>query len=189
MPTVTIQKILDTLNTLKATISVDDDRLVLHAAKGTISEELKAELAANKRDMIVYLQSLQTTESEAPLPDSPDRVYPLSFPQQRLWFLAQALQESVVFNLPILMDIRGPIDFSILSDCLIDLGNRHEAFRTRFVLKQGIPTQVISGKTDLRPEWIDLSLLDESAGEEQSRRIMAERIQRPFSFEHPPLAR
>ncbi|HEX6554198.1 MAG TPA: amino acid adenylation domain-containing protein, partial [Ktedonobacteraceae bacterium] len=71
------------------------------------------------------------------------RDLPLSFAQQRLWFLEQWEPESPLYNLPLALRLRGPLEVAILEQSLSEILRRHEALRTSFAIKEGQAVQVI----------------------------------------------
>ena len=68
---------------------------------------------------------------------------PLSFAQQRLWFLDRLLPNKATYNIPALWRLRGQLDALALERSLNAVVARHEALRTRFVLGSDEPVQVI----------------------------------------------
>src|SRR5271163_1222247 len=64
---------------------------------------------------------------------SPDRPIPLSFAQERLWFLDQLQPASSTYNLPIVMRASGTLDVDLLRRSLSEIVRRHEVLRTRFI--------------------------------------------------------
>ncbi|PZH16174.1 non-ribosomal peptide synthetase [Streptomyces sp. NTH33] len=77
------------------------------------------------------------------VPRSPDQPLPLSFAQQRLWFLAQLEGTSAHYNIPMAMRLHGPLDRAALRRALKELVLRHEALRTRFEDRDGVPHQCV----------------------------------------------
>ncbi|GAA5207395.1 amino acid adenylation domain-containing protein [Streptomyces thinghirensis] len=110
-------------------------------------------LPANKqRALIAMLKKqgvdLSALEAIGPRPHTADEPVPLSFAQQRLWFLAQLDGTSAYYNIPMAMRLSGPLDRSALLRALETIVQRHEALRTRFVERDGVPYQEIGDGRD-----------------------------------------
>ena len=73
-----------------------------------------------------------------------DRPLPLSFAQQRLWFLDQLEGPSATYNLPSALDLRGSLDEVALRSALAEIVRRHEALRTCLITQEGEPLQLIT---------------------------------------------
>ena len=72
-----------------------------------------------------------------------DEALPLSFAQQRLWFLAQLEPENAFYNSPLAVRLKGELNLGALEQTFEELLERHEVLRTSFVTEQGKPRQVI----------------------------------------------
>ncbi|HLX50896.1 MAG TPA: amino acid adenylation domain-containing protein, partial [Streptosporangiaceae bacterium] len=81
----------------------------------------------------------------------PDRL-PLSFAQQRLWFLEQFYGAGTVYNLPLAWRLAGPLDAGALRAALGDVVARHESLRTMFVVADGQPCQQVVGAGQAREQ-------------------------------------
>jgi amino acid adenylation domain-containing protein len=115
---------------------------------------------------------------------------PLSFAQQRLWFLARLEPESTVYNVPGVARLRGDLDTGCLQASLDAVARRQEALRTTFALAGGQPVQRIAPEGSLPLVQIDLSGLDEEDEERgaELRRTIESLLRRPFDLERGPLA-
>ncbi|NPD22374.1 non-ribosomal peptide synthase/polyketide synthase, partial [Corallococcus exiguus] len=113
---------------------------------------------------------------------------PLSFAQQRLWFIDQLLPGASTYNVPSILHLEGELHFEAVRRALTELVRRHEALRTSFPSHQGQPFQRIASPTDLPLPIVDLSSLGEAALEE-ARRLASTEAQRPFDLANGPLVR
>src|ERR1051325_3705693 len=86
-------------------------------------------------------------------------VFPVSFAQQRLWFLDQLAPGSPFYNLPQVISIKGNLNVDALQRTLKEIVNRHEALRTTFSAGADGPTQVVAKTATITVPVIDLSSL------------------------------
>ncbi|HEV7515515.1 MAG TPA: amino acid adenylation domain-containing protein, partial [Thermoanaerobaculia bacterium] len=117
---------------------------------------------------------------------------PLSFAQQRLWFLDRLQPGSSVYNIPLPVRITGRLCASTLGRCLAEIERRHEALRSVFVLgEDGTPVQVVRPPVFTLP-LVDLTGLGPAAAESLAlgpSGLMNDDGGRPFDLEHGPLWR
>uniref|UniRef100_UPI0013D50505 non-ribosomal peptide synthetase n=1 Tax=Myxococcus vastator TaxID=2709664 RepID=UPI0013D50505 len=114
---------------------------------------------------------------------------PLSFAQQRLWFLAQLDPANTSYNLWAPVRVAGALDVGALARSFEALVRRHEALRTTFRAEGGSPVQVISAETQVPLEVVDLSGLPEGEREAAAKARTEAEVGRPFQLEQGPLLR
>src|SRR5260370_21891399 len=102
---------------------------------------------------------------------------PLSFAQQRLWFIAQLEGPSAVYNLPVALRLEGDLDTGALEAALGDVIARHEVLRTVFPAADGQPQQRV-----LSPEDAGWRLETAGVVEEDLPRAVAETTAGPFGL-------
>ena len=86
-------------------------------------------------------------------------VVPLSFAQQRLWFIDQLQGPSAIYNMAVALRLAGRLDADALGAALADVVGRHESLRTLFVAPEGVPQQVVVPveRVDLGWQVVDAS--------------------------------
>jgi amino acid adenylation domain-containing protein/non-ribosomal peptide synthase protein (TIGR01720 family) len=109
-------------------------------------------------------------------------LFPTSFAQQRLWFLAQLEPENAFYNSPLVVRLKGELRLDALEQTFGELMRRHEVLRTSFVTEQGKPRQMVSPVETLPLEVVELS-------EEEVREFAAREAARPFDLSRGPLLR
>ena len=114
---------------------------------------------------------------------------PLSFAQQRLWFLDQLEPDSPFYNLPDTVRLSGPLDIALLDQCVNEIVRRHETLRTAFQTVDGKPLQRVIPDLTIPLPIIDLQLLPEEARDAEASRWIDLSTQQPFDLAHPPLLR
>jgi amino acid adenylation domain-containing protein len=116
---------------------------------------------------------------------TPADEFPLSFAQQRLWFLAQLEGASAAYNVRLPVRLTGPLDLARLQSALDQLVARHEALRTTIGGRNGTPVQVIASHREVPIEFVDMSGVTEAA----VRRKVAELSGTLFELGQGPLIR
>ncbi|MFD6291566.1 amino acid adenylation domain-containing protein [Streptomyces sp. NPDC060205] len=119
---------------------------------------------------------------------SRDHELPLSFAQQRLWFLAQLNPGSTEYNVPLLVRWPGELDIEALTAALGALVERHEILRTRLVPgTDGVAYQVIDEPTPFVLPFADVSGHDDPAA--AARKLVNAEVMAPFDLARGPLVR
>ncbi|MET7339624.1 amino acid adenylation domain-containing protein, partial [Nonomuraea sp. NPDC005650] len=117
-------------------------------------------------------------------PADRDQPLPLSFAQQRLWFLAQLDPDSAEYNTPTPIPLPGDLDIPALRAALTALVERHEVLRTRLVADaDGVPYQIIDPPADF-----DLPVI-EAASDQEAQALIAADAATPFDLAAGPLLR
>lgn len=151
-----------------------------------------AGLSPEKRELLKLLLEEDGVRLSAsvivPLDRSRGR-FPLSFPQQRLWFLEQLEPGSPVYTIPCVLRIRGSLDVPTLERSLNEIGRRHEILRTTFASENDQPIQVIHPQLSLSLPLVDLQGVEESRRETEALRLILEGIRTPFDLVRGPLLR
>ncbi|MFL6284933.1 MAG: amino acid adenylation domain-containing protein [Pyrinomonadaceae bacterium] len=114
---------------------------------------------------------------------------PLSYAQQRMWFLQRMEPDNPFYNLPAAVRLRGALDVDALLRTLTEVVRRHEVLRTRFEEADGEPVQVVEPAAPLPLPLTDLSGLEESEREAEARRLTEEEALKPFDIGVAPLIR
>ena len=114
---------------------------------------------------------------------------PLSFAQQRLWFLDQYEPNSSVYNIPSALRLRGSLNIGALEQSLNEILCRHESLRTTFSMVEGEAVQVIAPPVGFSLAVVDLRDHLEREREEEARRLAREEALRPFDLARGPLFR
>jgi amino acid adenylation domain-containing protein/non-ribosomal peptide synthase protein (TIGR01720 family) len=113
-------------------------------------------------------------------------VFPVSFAQQRLWFLHQLAPDTPSYNCGGALRIHAAIDPDLLKRSVNEIIRRHEVLRTTFQVIEGRPAQVVSGTLEIALPVIDLG---GSAAQAKIESLVAEEVKQPFDLTRGPLLR
>ena len=149
------------------------------------------DLAAKKRQLLaLLLDEDEEGDAQPQLVRRTDHVNPpLSFAQQRLWFLDQLEPGGTSYNLPAAFRLKGPLQVEALQRSLDEIVRRHESLRTTFRVVDGQPVQAISPPGPMPLPLLDLSGLPSEEQEAELKRLSREDAQRSFDLENGPLLR
>ena len=183
---------LSYLRSLNIQVFVEGERLRCNAPEGTLTPELRAEIQKCKREIISFLGAANSNISNAYpsiVPQLRNATLPLSFAQQRLWFLDQLVPNNPFYNISTAVRLNGQLNLTALSQTFNEIVRRHEVLRTTFVLVAGQPVQAIAPTLNIPIPLVDLRELLQVERETQARRLTTLEAQRPFNLSTGPLLR
>src|SRR5512140_1217116 len=143
-------------------------------------------------DSLLQNKGLKTSNSEGISQGTRDGNIPLSFAQERLWFLDQFMPAASVYNIPRDVPLHGPVHLEALQRSVNEIVRRHEALRTTFKAGPGHPVQVIAPELTIPIQVVDIRSTpgtpDDQRGALAAQRA-AEEFARPFDLANGPLLR
>jgi acyl carrier protein len=202
----TIAKIWTQILGLEA-VSIDDNFFELggHSLLATqvisrIRQDFQIEFPLQKifelptiADLATAVEAIKQAEDSllAPpiLPVSRENHLPLSFAQQRLWFIEQLQPNNAAYNIASAVRVLGELNITALESCFNEIIKRHESLRTAFIAVEGLPMQVITKNLQLSLPVIDLQTRSKSEQETQIQQIINQETQQPFDLSQLPLLR
>lgn len=114
---------------------------------------------------------------------------PLSFAQQRLWFLDQLEGPNATYNMPVAIRIKGEMDIDLFDRVFQEVIRRHEVFRTRFNDKRGKPNLVIDSTSDFKLLRRDFSTDDLTVQQQKVQEAVINDARQPFDLQNQHLVR
>ena len=181
-----ITELLKTLEAHNIQISEADGKLKTTAPKGAISQEIGFQIKANKQALLEFIERrksqrqkeiFQTIKMAPPAED-----YPLSFAQQRLWFIDRMEGSSSKYNMPSAFRLRGRLDIQALERCFNTIVERHQVLRTTFIEKEGNPRQCIGEVQKVIPTQVVLTHLQGVEQEAAVKQLVQEEAHKPFDL-------
>ena len=173
-----IAKFVSHLRNLDVRLSAEGQRLRLNAPKGVLTNSLRAQIAERKQELLQFLSDYEQSASFIPPPilqrTSSDPA-PLSFAQDRLWFLEQLESGSAVYNICRASRLTGQLNIAALESSLSEIVRRHEILRSQIRIVDGRPAQVAVAVSRFELPVTDLRSSTETEREREVRdRIKAE---------------
>ena len=144
-------------------------------------------------DLALVIESLLNQQSGldvppiVPVPRA--QPLPLSFAQQRLWFLDQLEPNDISYNVPVAVKLTGTLDVRALEAALCEIIKRHEVLRTTFAVVEREPVQIIHESMAMNLSVEDFSDFNGQEREAEVLRIATEEAQKSFDLSHGPLLR
>ena len=192
----TVYQLLTKLGEAEIKLWVEQGELRFRAPKGALTPDLREQVVAQKSELIQFLQqsrsgealkqrNIQAVSRSVPIP--------LSFGQERLWFLSQLEPESSAYHIPILLELSGALDPHKLDAALGEVTKRHEILRTLMVAKDNASTA--EGHQQVLPQahwplhYEDISAYNETDKESQRRKLIETTRSSVFVLNEGPLLR
>ncbi|MBW4592042.1 MAG: amino acid adenylation domain-containing protein [Brasilonema angustatum HA4187-MV1] len=190
------EEFLANLQTKGVKIWIDGDQLGCRAPKGVMTAAIQQELKERKTEILAFLKEAQTATQSTSFPLMPvarDRELPLSFAQQRMWFLHELDKESPFYNESLQVRIVGKLSVIALEQSINEIIRRHEALRTTFAVREGIPFQAISPTFALAKRAlcaIAIPVVDlQNFSPTSLQQIVTQEVRKPFDLGIAPLLR
>jgi amino acid adenylation domain-containing protein len=150
----------------------------------------RPELSAAKQALReARLRGVKVARVETLAPRPREGAVPLSFAQERLWFLDQLAPGDTSYNLPAGVRLPGGTDEAVLERAVAEVVRRHEVLRTTFGEVDGVPVQIIAPFKGYTLPVEDLTGLPEAEREAEVRRFAAVEATTPFDLASGPLFR
>jgi amino acid adenylation domain-containing protein len=168
---------------------LDGDKLRFRAPSEGFTDQLKAELAQRKPEIVALLRQRQAIGEPRIERVTRDAPIPLTFAQQRLWFLDQFQPGVPAYNVCDAIELAREIDVPALRRAATELVRRHELLRTSFPSVEGVPVQHIAAPYEFPLAVIDLSDMPAAQRDSEAFRLASEEARRPFDLANGPLLR
>jgi amino acid adenylation domain-containing protein/non-ribosomal peptide synthase protein (TIGR01720 family) len=183
----TIIEFVSYLNSLGIKIWLEGGQLNYRAPKGVMNPDLKNQLLGRKSEILAFLKEAQTATDSSFEPISIKRSgdLPLSFAQQRMWFLYQLESQSPFYNESLQLRVEGVLNIEALEQSINEIIRRHEILRTTFPAVDGKPLQVISSSLAMNIPMLDLQGLETA----EIQQIVTKEARQPFDLSNGPLLR
>ena len=185
-----IEALITELHTLGVIFWVEDEQLRSKAPKGAITPALRRQIKARKEELVAFLRKAQAAKAQTQtiFPASRSGKIPLSFGQQRLWFMDQ-LGRGMAYNVPMALNISGPLNVAALQESLQEVVRRHESLRTTFAVDEDTPIQVIHPEMTIDLPVVDLSTYSPEQQTLEVKRLSTAEATRPFDLSRDPMLR
>lgn len=143
------------------------------------------EIAKRKAELLAFLRDRERDRFLGPTPivrRSAESLIPLSFAQERLWFLQQLEPGSVVYNICRAARLTGRLDVAALRASLREIVRRHEVLRSAFRVVDDRPVQIVMPAPDFELSFFDLRAIPYAARNEELQHRLSVEAKRPFDF-------
>ncbi|MBD0264764.1 MAG: AMP-binding protein, partial [Tolypothrix sp. Co-bin9] len=184
----------DDINPQEPLSTMGLDSLKVFEIKNRIEVDLEVDISIadffegmSVRSLVTKILAQITTEAFIPAKSFSQvqkaEVYPLSFAQQRLWFLDQLEPGNPAYNISLAVNLKGELDVLLVEQSINEIIRRHETLRTTFTRVNGQPVQIIAASLKLSLSIIDF---ENNLAVQQ---FLTKQSQQPFDLTQGPLLR
>ena len=187
-----VYELLKQLGSSGIKLRLEDDELKFRAPKGALTKEYKEQIKANKPEIIAFLRGTKTgSAAEAQIIRAVDRsaAIPLSFAQQRLWFLDQLSPGDISYNIPIHLLMKGALKVDVFERVFGEVIERHEVLRTTFSSQGDEPTQIVHPYEGWTLPFYDISNEASDYRDKRLGQLVDKNVAQSFDLENGPLFR
>lgn len=180
-------QLLAELSTAGIRLYVEDGQLKFKAPKGSMTDHFRQSIGLLKQELVALLSN---KEAGAKIPRAEKKNHiPLSFSQQRLWFLDQLEPNSPFYNIAVAQRVSGPLNLQLLQQALDNVVQRHESLRTLFVSQGNEPEQLIYAESKVKIQYYDLAGQSDSSLRENRNLIQNKTLAHGFDLANDALFR
>jgi amino acid adenylation domain-containing protein len=181
------------LRKLGVRLRLEGDAVQFDAPQGAVTPELLQEMKEHRAELRRLLltesdQEPEQVEDQIPTVSRRQRL-PLSFAQERLWFLDRLEPGMATYSMPAAIRLQGRLDVPVLEQVITALVRRHEVLRTSFTTVDGRPQQNVNRPTSWSIPVTDLSRPDADSQEAEVRALALQEARAPFDLTAGPLLR
>jgi myxalamid-type nonribosomal peptide synthetase MxaA len=183
-----IERFLAELFRLNIRLWIENDRLRCSGLDAALTPDIVAAISARKADILDFLKANiePVTRTSQTIRARRNSAPPLSFAQQRLWFVEQMLPGTALHHMPFAIETRGRLDGAALEAALAKVASRHAILRTRIEAERGAPRQSVTDTPGVPVKRLDRR--GNPPGAEELSAIIREEASRPFDLaREPPL--
>ncbi|HLP61012.1 MAG TPA: amino acid adenylation domain-containing protein [Candidatus Deferrimicrobium sp.] len=186
---------LEKIGTQEDFFAMGGDSILVNRCLARIREELQVEIPLRKFFERPYIKALagkiekRERQVFAIKPAERQGEIPLSFAQQRLWFLQELDADNVAYFVPRVIRIKGPLEVSLIERSFTEIIRRHEIMRTVFPTIEGQPVQRIKPPFPFKIPVLDWINLEKGEQEQKVSEFLSAEARGRFDFEKGPLLR
>jgi len=179
-----INELMKKLISLDIKLRVENGKLKYNAPPGVVNNNILDEIKEYRDELIEFISRKQYEKIK---PASANGNIPLSFAQQRLWFLDKLEEDSFAYNLPFPVKIKGSLNVEALKNSLLSVLERHSVLRTTFPEKDGAPHQKINTADNYKIPLITVPGNSEQEKMDYVKTEISEMIKKPYDLSAGPL--